>query len=43
MSWLVDTNVVSELSRKKPDAKVSQWMLVHQDDLGLHSDRPSDA
>ncbi len=35
MSWLVDTNVVSELSRQKPDAKVSRWMLDHQDDLFL--------
>lgn len=35
MSWLVDTNVISELSRKTPNAKVSQWLLEHQDDLFL--------
>ena len=27
MSYLVDTNVLSELRRKRPDAKVLQWFL----------------
>ena len=35
MNWLVDTNVISELSRKAPDAKVSQWLLDHQEQLYL--------
>jgi predicted nucleic acid-binding protein len=35
MNWLVDTNVISELSRKAPDAKVSQWLLDHQERLYL--------
>ena len=35
MSWLVDTNVISELSRKAPHAGVSQWLVEHQDDLFL--------
>ncbi len=35
MNWLVDTNVISELSRKAPDAKVSQWLLDHQEQIYL--------
>lgn len=26
MNWLVDTNVLSELLKKAPDVKVSQWL-----------------
>ena len=33
MSWLVDTNVISELSRRIPDPKVSSWLLANQDEL----------
>jgi predicted nucleic acid-binding protein len=33
MSWLVDTNVISELSRKTPNPRVSDWLLDHQDGL----------
>ncbi len=33
MSWLVDTNVISELSRRAPDPKVSAWLLANQDEL----------
>lgn len=35
MSWLVDTNVISELSRPAPDAKVAQWLTAHEDELFL--------
>lgn len=33
MSWLVDTNVISELSRKAPNPKVAGWLLKRQDEL----------
>lgn len=33
MSWLVDTNVISELSRKVPSPKVAEWLFERQDDL----------
>ena len=33
MSWLVDTNVISELSRRAPNPKVSAWLLANQDEL----------
>ena len=33
MSWLVDTNVISELSRRAPNPKVSSWLLANQDEL----------
>ncbi len=35
MSWLVDTNVISELSRKVPNTKVSHWLVDHEDELFL--------
>lgn len=35
MSWLVDTNVISELSRKKPNERVTGWLQDHEDDLYL--------
>lgn len=35
MSWLVDTNVISELSRKSPHAAVLRWLVEHQDGLFL--------
>ncbi|HTH50086.1 MAG TPA: type II toxin-antitoxin system VapC family toxin [Candidatus Limnocylindria bacterium] len=31
----MDTNVISELSRKVPDPKVSQWLVDHEDGLFL--------
>ena len=33
MKWLLDTCVLSELSRKRPDPKVLAWMEKTQDDL----------
>lgn len=33
MSWLVDTNVISELSRRAPSPKVAEWLIERQDDL----------
>ncbi len=33
MSWLVDTNVISELSHRAPNPKVSAWLLANQDEL----------
>ena len=33
MSWLLDTCVVSELGRKRPDRRVLRWMRDAQDDL----------
>ena len=33
MSWLVDTNVLSELTRREPTAAVEKWLLAHEDDL----------
>jgi predicted nucleic acid-binding protein len=33
VSWLVDTNVLSELTRRTPDASVQQWLIEHEDDL----------
>ena len=33
MSWLVDTNVLSELTRRAPDAGVQQWLVEHEEDL----------
>lgn len=35
MSWLLDTNVISELARPTPDAKVAQWLSAHEDELFL--------
>jgi len=31
MSWLVDTNVLSELSRRTPDPRVVAWLTRHED------------
>jgi toxin FitB len=33
VSWLVDTNVLSELTRRSPDARVQQWLVGHEEDL----------
>ena len=33
MSWLVDTNVLSELTRLIPDVAVKEWLLQHEDAL----------
>ena len=33
MSWLLDTCIVSELGRKRPDRRVLRWMRDAQDDL----------
>jgi predicted nucleic acid-binding protein len=30
MAWLIDTNVLSELRRRKPEPKVMQWFADHQ-------------
>ncbi len=36
MKWLLDTNVISELSRPKPDRNVTAWLAKQdQDDLAL--------
>jgi predicted nucleic acid-binding protein len=33
--WLLDTCVLSELSRSRPDPKVSAWIAEHADELKL--------
>lgn len=33
MSYLVDTNVLSELAKAKPDAKVVEWLRDHESEL----------
>ena len=33
MSYLVDTNVISELAKPNPDAKVLQWLRKHEAEL----------
>lgn len=33
MSYLVDTNVFSELAKPKPDARVVQWLRDHEHEL----------
>ncbi len=35
MRWLLDTCVVSELTRKTPDARVVQWLTRHAADAAL--------
>lgn len=35
MSYLVDTNVFSELAKTKPDAQVVAWMREHEQELYL--------
>jgi predicted nucleic acid-binding protein len=35
MSYLVDTNVFSELAKAKPDAHVVAWLRTHEPDLHL--------
>lgn len=35
MIFLVDTNVISEISRPKPDESVIDWIDVHEDELWL--------
>jgi predicted nucleic acid-binding protein len=35
VSWLLDTNVISELSRPVPEPKVVQWLTAHEDELFL--------
>ena len=35
MSWLVDTNVISELSRRAPNPKVHQWLVDREEELFL--------
>lgn len=35
MSYLVDTNVFSELAKAKPDAQVVAWLREHESDLYL--------
>lgn len=33
MSYLVDTNVFSELAKSKPDAQVVMWLRTHEQEL----------
>jgi predicted nucleic acid-binding protein len=33
LSYLVDTNVYSELAKQKPEAKVVEWLRKHERDL----------
>ncbi len=33
MSYLVDTNVLSELAKRKPDARVTAWLRDHEPEL----------
>jgi toxin FitB len=33
VSWLVDTNVLSELTRRNPHATVQKWLLAHGNEL----------
>ena len=33
MSWLVDTNVLSELTRRNPHPAVQKWMLANENEL----------
>jgi len=35
MLWLLDTCVVSELTRKAPDAQVLQWLIEHAADAAI--------
>jgi len=35
MLWLLDTCVVSELTRKVPDAQVLQWLTDHADEAAI--------
>ena len=35
MSYLVDTNVFSELAKAKPDAQVVEWLREHEPELYL--------
>ena len=35
MSWLVDTNVLSELSRRTPDPRVAAWLARHEEMLWI--------
>lgn len=35
MSYLVDTNVLSELAKAKPDARVVAWLRDHESELYL--------
>ena len=35
MSYLVDTNVFSELAKTKPDAQVVEWLRNHEPELYL--------
>lgn len=35
MSYLVDTNVLSELAKAKPDANVVAWLRAHEPELYL--------
>ena len=32
MNWLLDTNVISELSKPAPDLKCSAWLEAHAED-----------
>lgn len=32
MTWLLDTMVVSETSRRRPDARIAEWIALQPDD-----------
>ncbi len=35
MSWLFDTNVLSELRKPRPEPRVTRWVSKHEDSLFL--------
>jgi predicted nucleic acid-binding protein len=35
MRFLLDTNIISEAGKKKPDAKVMTWLLQHEANSGV--------
>ena len=35
MSWLLDTNVLSELRKLRPEPRVTRWVSKHEDSLFL--------
>jgi toxin FitB len=37
MSWLLDTNIVSELSKPQPDPKCQAWLATHTEECFISS------
>ena len=35
MTWLLDTNIVSELGKPEPDAHLVVWLEAHAEDCAL--------